>query len=96
MLNLVIDHDELHREYYNFYAEDIEHIWLDEYYIMYRQTKRHKWVIDKGYSRLDARKFWNSVNKIDEKDVPLHDGIVRMLKDKLIDTMHVAKWSERR
>ena len=95
MLTITIDHDELHREYYAFYAEDVEHIWLDEYYIMSRQTKRHKWVIDKGYSRLDQRKFWNNVIKIEETDVPLHDSIVRRLKDKLMETIHVAKWSER-
>ena len=84
------------RYYYRFYLEDECHIWLDEYAYQERKTPHSKWEDIKKYSRLDARSIWNNDVKIEEKDVPFHDGIVRMIKDKIISQLQVKKWSERK
>lgn len=95
--NLTIQSNDLNAEYYSFYIEDIDKIWLDEYHVLSRQSKRHKWNIVKAYSRLNSRYIFNyQMIKLKEEEVFLHDGIKRMLIDTvLIPSIKIGKWSER-
>ena len=96
MIELIIPDtfNNLRREVYRFYVENEYHIWLDEYAIQTRITTRHKWQSIKQYSRLINRDIYGD-KILHEQDVPLHDGIIRTVKDKLVEELQVKKWSER-
>ena len=89
------ENDNTNREVYTFYVENEYHIWLDGYSKEHRLTNRHKWQGVKIYSRLDYRNYKYSEEYLEEKDVPFHDGIIRMVKDKLLTGLQIKKWSER-
>lgn len=97
MIELTIlwtESQKLKREYYRFYLENEYHLWLDDYEFQTRQTTRHKWIAEKGYSRLEPRRYYPI--KLSEAEVPLTDAIKDEVKKVLLSQLKIEKWSERK
>lgn len=82
--------EQTQREVYNFYYENQWYVWLNYYALETRLTPRHKWQIVKYYDLLHYKIY---DNKMEEKDVPLTENVINMLKNKIITKMKIQKWS---
>ena len=82
--------DELTLERWTFIWIDY-HIYLDEYVLLQKDSKRHKRVRElKNYSRLMTRN-----NTINESDVPFTTEIKAEAYDQFVSKIEVRKWGER-
>lgn len=82
--------DELTQEQYVFWFDDSRKtLWLDQYEIQTRETKRHKFRTVKQYKRLSSRSDYINVKK---EEVPLSDQIKKNAIDKLISEIKVDYW----
>lgn len=75
--------DELVKEYFTFYVNDRLEMYLDEYYLQTRQTKRHKFKIEKRYKRIMNRGY----GETPYEKVPITDAIINVAKQDFISKM---------
>ena len=88
-INIILG-DNLSREIYSFYIEDFDKIWLDWYCSECRESNRHKFVRIGYYSRLEKRN-----SNIAKEDVLITETIKNAVKEKIISSIQIKKWSER-
>ena len=81
------------RHYYRFYLENEYHLWLDEYEYQVRKTSHSKWIVEKGYSRLDSRRYYSE--KLEEINVILNDHVKEKVREIVLKQLQIQKWSER-
>ena len=85
--------DELTTEIFEFAEFDMSagyNLILDNYYILKKESKRHKPVIISKYCRLNVRD-----SNITENQVPLTDEIKTQVFNEYISKIKVIKWSEK-
>lgn len=87
--------DKLHRTVWDFWFDDrTAELVLDNYSIQLRKTRRHHYVIDSGYSRLQS--YRNSVGRISSDQVPLPDDVRSEAKRQFYNMVSVVKWPDRK
>lgn len=66
-------------------------IFLDEYYLLQKESKGHRtYKVLKKYSRIMSRS-----NTILESEVPLPDDLKKEVFDKFISEIKILKWSDK-
>ena len=87
--------DKLHRTVWDFWFDDrTAELVLDNYSIQLRKTRRHHYVIDSWYSRLQSDR--NSVGRISSDQVPLPDNVRSEAKRQFYNMVSVVKWPDRK
>ena len=77
-MNTIVEYpiDNLTKEVFRFhFFERNNKLVLDHYHLMKRETKRHKFRIEKKYERLSYNERGCGANVIDKQDVPLTDAV---------------------
>ena len=83
--------DELNKEIWDFTVID-RNIYLNGYYLMKRESKRHRKYIDiKKYDRLMGRD-----STITESEVPFTDDLKNEVLEEYFKTVKCLRWSERK
>jgi hypothetical protein len=91
-ISVIIPVDDLHQYQYNFWFYDNNNtLYLDGYYEVSKQTKRHHWCVQRGYDRLSGRYPYP---KIPLNEVPFNEDIKEQAKKVLIDSIQVKFWEK--
>ena len=87
-----LTHDELAgREWVFWYFDDYNVLIIDQYRVIERKSKRHKFVASEAYARL-GRSYDYTVK---EEDVPLPPDVAKEALDQYVARMRVTRWSDR-
>jgi hypothetical protein len=80
--------DSLHQEQWYFYYDDSNQVlYLNKYYLMYRETTRHKWKTEKKYDRIDSR-----YSTLTQSEVPFSEDIKAQALQEYIQGIAVRLW----
>lgn len=71
---------------------DYPYVVLDEYREDTRPTKRHKWRMERIYTRLESRTVL-SMRRLHESDVAVPDGVLAQARAMAAERLQVCLWS---
>jgi hypothetical protein len=87
--------NKLQRIVWDFWFDDRDaELVLSNYSIQFRKTKRHKYVIETWYSRIQSGR--NSLGRIPADKVPVPTDVVWDAKKQFFDMLSVVVWPERK